>query len=98
MEKFTDIIQSDKPVLVDFFATWCMPCQAMTPILDELKKRMGDETRILKLDVDKNQGLAQEYDIRTVPTFMIFKEGKSLWRHSGVLQVNELEAKLKEFA
>ncbi|NMA72661.1 MAG: thioredoxin [Bacteroidales bacterium] len=97
MEKFTDIIQSDKPILVDFFATWCGPCKSMAPVLDELKKKIGDEARIIKLDVDKNQSLAQEYNIRTVPTFIIFKEGKSLWRHSGLLQVNELEAKLKEF-
>ncbi|NLZ74148.1 MAG: thioredoxin [Bacteroidales bacterium] len=98
MEKFTDIIQSKKPVLVDFFATWCGPCQSMIPILDELKKKIGDEARIIKLDVDKNQDLAQEYNIRTVPTFMIFKEGKNLWRFSGVMSVTELEVKLKEFA
>ena len=98
MEKFTDVIKSDKPVLVDFFATWCGPCQAMMPILDELKERIGEDARIIKLDVDKNQELAQEYNIRTVPTLMIFKNGETLWRHSGVMQASELETKLKEFA
>ncbi|NLI63758.1 MAG: thioredoxin [Bacteroidales bacterium] len=98
MEKFTDVIKSDKPVLVDFFATWCGPCQAMMPILDELKERIGEDARIIKLDVDKNQELAQEYNIRTVPTLMIFKNGENLWRHSGVMQASELETKLKEFA
>jgi thioredoxin 1 len=91
MADFKSLINSEKPVLVDFFATWCGPCKMMTPILDELKKEMGDEVTIVKVDVDKNPQAAQTYGVRGVPTLILFKEGKVLWKQSGVRQVSELK-------
>lgn len=90
MSKFNELINSEIPVLVDFFATWCGPCKMMSPILDDLKDIMGEKLRIIKVDVDKNQAAAQVYQVRGVPTLILFKEGKILWRQSGVLQVSEL--------
>jgi thioredoxin 1 len=91
MADFKSLINSEKPVLVDFFATWCGPCKMMTPILDELKNEMGDEVTIVKVDVDKNPQAAQTYGVRGVPTLILFKEGKVLWKQSGVRQVSELK-------
>ena len=84
MEKFNEIINADKPTLVDFFATWCGPCQAQIPILSELKEEIGDKTTILKIDVDKNQELAVQFRVMSVPTLIIFKSGKAIWRESGL--------------
>ena len=97
MEKFEDIIKSEKPVMVDFFATWCGPCQMMHPILEELHTLVGDKARILKVDIDKNQELAQQYQVRSVPTLMVFKNGKVEWRQSGVQQAGTLEQILNEY-
>ena len=97
MEKFEDIIKSEKPVLVDFFATWCGPCQMMHPLLEELHTLVGDKARILKVDIDKNQELAQQYQVRSVPTLMVFKNGKVEWRQSGVQQAGTLEQILNEY-
>lgn len=97
MEKFNDIIQSDKPVLVDFFATWCGPCQMMHPILEELHGMIGDKARILTVDIDKNQELAALYNVRSVPTLMIFKNGNVEWRQSGVTQAAQLEQVINQF-
>lgn len=96
MESFTDIINSDKPTLVDFFATWCGPCKAMTPIMDQLKKEIGETARILKIDVDKNQSLAAKFQVRGVPTFVIFKSGKVVWRHSGGMSKQTFMTELKK--
>lgn len=93
---FEEIIQQDKPVLVDFFATWCGPCKMQAPILDEVKKAMGDQVSIIKIDVDQNQHVAAQYQIRSVPTIIIFKNGAIKWRQSGVFQATELERLLKE--
>lgn len=83
METFQQIIQGEKPVLIDFYATWCGPCKAMSPIVESVGKEMLGQARVLKIDVDKNQALAQQYQIQAVPTFMIFKNGKMVWRKPG---------------
>ncbi len=90
MSKFSDIINQDKAVLIDFFAEWCGPCKMMSPILKDVKDTLGDSITIIKIDVDKNQALASKYQVRGVPTLMLFKAGKQLWRQSGLLQKNEI--------
>jgi len=97
MESFKEIIQGEKPVLVDFFATWCGPCKAMMPVLETLGKNLQGEARVLKIDIDKNEMLAEQYDIQTVPTFIIFKNGEILWRHSGMIDKATLEQQVKNF-
>ena len=97
MSKFTDIIKSDKPTLVDFYATWCGPCKMMTPIVDKLKAKMGNQINVLKVDVDKNQHTAELYKVRNVPTFMLFKGGKILWKQAGGMDLATLERKIKSF-
>ena len=98
MADFKSLINSNKPVLVDFFATWCGPCKMMSPILDELKKEMGEEVIIIKVDVDKNPQAAQVYGVRGVPTLILFKEGEVKWKQSGVRQVAELKQVIKQCA
>jgi thioredoxin 1 len=94
MKSFKEIINQDKPVLVDFFATWCGPCKTMGPILDNVKKKVGDKGTILKIDVDKNKKLASELNISGVPTLIIYKNGKQIWRQSGVVDANTLQQKM----
>ena len=87
---FSNIINSEKKVLVDFFGTWCGPCQTLMPILKEVKDELGDDIKIVKIDIDKNQALATKYQVRSVPTMIFFNKGESKWRQSGVLPKNEI--------
>ena len=96
MEKFNEMINGEQLTLVDFFATWCGPCKMMHPILEQLKEKMGDDIRILKVDVDKNEALSMQYRIQSVPTLMLFKKGKMLWRQSGAMSMNDLMQKISQ--
>lgn len=87
---FKDIINSETPVLVDFFADWCGPCKMLAPILKQVKDELGEDVKIVKIDVDKNQPLAAQFQVRGVPTMILFKNGNQLWRQSGVLQKDQL--------
>lgn len=89
--KFNDYLNQDKPVLVDFFAVWCGPCKMMTPILEQLKKKVGDKADVIKVDVDKNPKVSIKYQIQSVPTLILFKKGLPVWRKSGVSTADELE-------
>ena len=91
MEKFAELINNTaEPVLVDFYATWCGPCKMMHPILENVKARVGNKARNVKIGVDEQQALAMKYQIQAVPTLMLFKGGKQVWRQSGVVQSNQL--------
>ena len=97
METFNDIINSDKPVLVDFYATWCGPCKVMGPVIEELGRELDEKARILKIDVDKNQAVAVQYNVQAVPTLVIFKNGKIVWRFAGAMPKLALLAQIEQF-
>lgn len=97
METFQQIIEGEIPVLVDFYATWCAPCKTMSPVIEAVGKDLENKIRILKIDVDKNQNAAIRFGIQSVPTFIVFRSGKILWRQSGVVDKYSLKRKLEEF-
>ena len=94
-QTFRELIQSDKPVLVDFHATWCGPCKMMSPVLEEVKRELGDRLTIIKIDVDKQPDLAQSLSVQGVPTFVLFKKGTPLWRQSGAMSKAQLKGILQ---
>lgn len=94
---FSEIINKDKPVLVDFFAEWCGPCKMLAPILKDVKKELGDAVTIIKVDIDKSPQAAQAYQVQGVPTLILFKNGKPLWRQSGVIPKAGLVEAIKKF-
>ncbi|HEV8284650.1 MAG TPA: thioredoxin [Chitinophagaceae bacterium] len=96
-ESFRDIIMGEKPVLIDFFAEWCGPCKMMKPILEELRQRLGDKIRILKIDIDRSPAVSSAFDIHSVPTLMLIQNGNILWRQAGVVQSNQLERIITPF-
>lgn len=98
MSKFQEIIKSQKPVLVDFYATWCGPCKMMSPILEKVKAALGDSVSVIKIDVDKNPNVAAQYQVRGVPTLIIFKEGHIKWRQSGVVSDSDLIGLLRQMS
>ena len=98
MEKFDELIQSPVPVLVDCFAEWCGPCKAMKPILEEVKSKVGDTARIVKIDVDQHEQLAARFKIQAVPTFILFSNGESVWRHSGMIHASELTGVIEQYS
>lgn len=97
MENFKKLINKEIPVLVDFYATWCGPCNMLAPILQDVKTEMGDNISIIKVDVDKNPELANHFQVRGVPTMILFKKGENLWRQSGVLSKNDLVKVIKTY-
>lgn len=97
-ETFRDIICGEKPVLVDFFAEWCGPCKIMKPVLDELRQLTGDKVRILKIDIDRNPAITNSLNISGVPTLILYKNGKILWRQSGVLSAKQLQSVIEQKA
>jgi len=94
---FSELIQSEKPTFVDFSAEWCGPCKMMAPILDDLKSKIGDKARIIKIDIDKNPQAASAYQVQSMPTLMLFKKGNVVWRQSGVVPTESLKRMIEQF-
>ncbi|MEC8617054.1 MAG: thioredoxin [Bacteroidota bacterium] len=96
MSSFQDLIKGEKPILVDFYADWCAPCKAMNPILKSVKSKMGDQIKILKINVDKNQAVADKFNVRGIPTLILFQSNEIKWKKSGLLDENMLLEELKK--
>ena len=97
MDKFEDIIQGTTPVLVDYFATWCGPCRMQSPIIEKVKEEIGDAANVIKVDIDKNEAVARKYNVQSIPTLIMFKNGEPAWRAVGLQQADVLVVKIKEF-
>lgn len=97
-KSFQELISSEEPVLVDFFATWCGPCKAMGPVVKELAEEFAGSAKVIKIDIDKNQQAAMKYGVQAVPTFVIFKEGEIVWRHTGGTTFSNLKTAVSSFA
>ena len=97
MEKFNEIINGNQLTLVDFFATWCGPCKMMHPVLEQLKDEMGESIRIIKVDVDKNEKLSENYRIQSVPTLILFRGGEAVWRQSGAMRPSDLKGVVSSY-
>ncbi|HSD14125.1 MAG TPA: thioredoxin [Flavobacterium sp.] len=98
MSSFSEIINKDQPVLVDFFATWCGPCQTLSPILKQVKDELGEGVSVIKIDIDKNQAVAVQFQVRSVPTMLLFKNGKQVWRQSGLVSKNDLISIIRNYS
>ncbi len=96
-KKFQELIESERPVLIDFFATWCQPCKVQSSVLNSVKENVGDTARIVKIDIDQYPQIASENGVRSVPTLAIYKDGKLLWKESGIHDVNTLTNLLKQY-
>ena len=94
---FSQLIQSDIPVLVDFSAEWCGPCKMLAPVLSEVKKRVGDKVKIIKIDIDKNESVARSFNVQSVPTLIVFQKGETKWRQSGLMTAVQLENVLQKY-
>ncbi len=97
-QKFQELIQSERPVLIDFFATWCQPCKVQSSVLSTVKEKVGEKARIVKIDIDQFPSIANQYNVRGVPTLAVFKNGEMLWKESGVHDVNSLVGLLEEYS
>lgn len=97
-QKFQELIQSERPVLIDFFATWCQPCKVQSSVLNSVKEQVGEKARIVKIDIDQFPSIANQYNVRGVPTLAVFKNGEMLWKESGVHDVNSLVGILNQYS
>lgn len=97
-QKFQELIQSERPVLIDFFATWCQPCKVQSSVLNSVKEQVGEKARIVKIDIDQFPSIANQYNVRGVPTLAVFKNGEMLWKESGVHDVNSLVGLLEQYS
>ena len=97
MENFNELIHSEKPVLVDFYAEWCGPCQMMKPRILDVAERIGEDAKVVQIDVDKEKEIAEHFRIQSVPTLIIFKKGKQLWRQTGVISTHALVLMLRNY-
>ncbi len=97
-QKFQELIESERPVLIDFFATWCQPCKVQSSVLNSVKEQVGEKARIVKIDIDQFPSIANEYNVRGVPTLAVFKNGEMLWKESGVHDVNSLVGVINQYS